>query len=216
MRFALLKDHLDFFYQNHFIELEDLFTEKEMEALESSVEEVLTHRIGKGRDPKEVYLNGQNAYQESSQIKKIVLNKNLASIASELTKMRTLRLASDQILSGENVEEPLFSIEMALRDLCSLHKLRCGVILQISSPNELEDPLPKKSGSVTFFSPRLPISFDYLSNSPGLLQLVIFYASEPVTYTLTPTDPHTHALKKRGYAFGDQIERSVCPVVIKP
>ena len=216
MRFALSKDHLDFFYQNHFIELEDLFTEDHIEGLRQSVEEVLIARIGASRDPKKVFLHGQNAYKDHPMIKKTVFNKNLASIASELTKIRTLRLASDQILAGNLVEDPLFKTEIPLRDLSSLSPLRCGAVIHIAASKELIDPLPKKPGRVTFFSPRLPISFDYLSNTPSLLQLMIFYGSEPLTYTLTPSDPHTHDLKKQGYAFGDPIERSVCPVVIQP
>ena len=216
MRFALTKDHLDFFYRNHYIEFEDLLTIEEVFSLEDAIEEVLTKRMGESRDPKKVYLAGSHCWQDDPRITKVALNPHLAEIASQLTKERTLRLASSQILSGGLSEKKVFDESLPLENLCSIQKVSCGLILHLSSSEELEDPQPKKPGSATFFSTRLPISFDYLTKTSQLTQLFLIYSVENSLYTLTPTDPHTHALKKLGYGFGDHVRPHTHPIVITP
>ena len=216
MRFALTKDHLDFFYRNHYIEFEDLLTLEDVLSLEEAVEEVLTKRMGKSRDPKKVYLAGSHCWQDDPRITKAALSLRLAEIVSQLTKERTLRLASSQILSGNLSEEKVFNEPMPIETLCSVQRVSCGVILHLSSSEELDDPQPKKPGSATFFSTRLPISFDYLTKTSQLTQLFFIYSVENALYTLTPTDPHTHALKKLGYGFGDHVRPDTHPIVITP
>ena len=56
MRFALTKDHLDFFYRNHYIEFEDLLTIEEVFSLEDAIEAVLTKRIEWGNFEEYSYL----------------------------------------------------------------------------------------------------------------------------------------------------------------
>ncbi len=216
MRFALNKDHLDFYYRNHYIEFENLLTLEEVFSLEDAIEEVLTKRMGKNRDPKKVYLAGSHCWQDDPRIKKVALNTHLAEIASQLTKERTLRLASSQILFGGVSEEKIFNEPLPIESLCSIQKVSCGLILHLSSSEELEDPQPKKPGSATFFSTRLPISFDYLTKTSHLTQLFLIYSVENALYALTPTDPHTHALKKLSYGFGDHVRPHTHPIVITP
>ncbi len=216
MRFALAKDHLDFFYRNHYIEFEDILTLEEVFSIEDAIEEVLTKRVGGNRNPKKIYLAGNYCWQDDPRITKIALSYRLAEIASQLTKERTLRLASSQILSGSLSEEKVFDEPLPLENLCSIQKISCGVILHLSSSEELEDPQPKKIGSATFFSTRIPISFDYLTKTSHLTQLFFIYSVENALYALTPTDPHTHALKKLGYGFGDHVLPNTHPIVITP
>ncbi len=216
MRFALTKDHLDFFYRNHYIEFEDLLTLEEVTSLGSAIEQVLAKRIGENRNPKKVYLAGNHCWQDDPRIEKVALSTRLAEIASQLTKERTLRLASSQILSGCLSKEKIFNESLTLENLCSIQKVSCGLILHLSSSEELEDPQPKKPGNATFFSPRFPISFDYLTEISHLTQLFIIYSVKNSLYILSPTDPHTHVLKKHGYGFGDHVRPQTHPIVITP
>ena len=215
MRLALTKDHLDFFYRNHYIELEDLLTPQQVETLAQGIEDVLTKRMGDVfRTPKKVYLAGQNCWNDDPRIRKVVLSRDLAEIASQLTKERTVRLAFDQVLCGSLSGEKIFDEPLHLQDLSSIQKVTCGLILNISSSEELDDPLPKKPGSATFFSLRHPLSFDYLSETSNLTQLMIVYAVDNALYTHNPIDPHTHALKKLHYGFGDHVRPHTHPIVL--
>ncbi|MCB1109629.1 MAG: hypothetical protein KDK64_01490 [Chlamydiia bacterium] len=215
MRFALTKDHLDFFYRHHYIEFEELLSPDEVEALLSGIEEVLSKRIKSSWTPEAVYRAGYNIWSENPSVKKVALSSHLAEIASQLSKERTLRLAFDQVLYGAPSETPLFAEPRTLKTLSSVQPVICGLILTLKNDEAFEDPQPKKPGNATFFSPRHPLSFDYLSQNLSTIQYLIVYTGDKALYVHTPTDPHTHVLKKQSYVFGDRLGSSH-PIVIKP
>ena len=215
MRFALTKDHLDFFYRHHYIEFEELLSPAEIKALLSGIETVLAKRTHQTPTPETIYRAGYNVWSEDPRVKKVALSSRLAEIASQLSKERTLRLAFDQILYGAPSETPLFPEPRTLKELSSVQPVICGLILTLESATPLEDPQPKKAGNATFFSPRHPLSFDYLTQNISMTQYLIVYTGEKSLYIHTPTDPHTHALKKQDYVFGDRLGSSH-PIVLKP
>jgi hypothetical protein len=45
--------------------------------------------------------------------------------------------------------------------------------------------------------------------------LLFLYAEEDALYTLNPLDPHTHALKRMGYVFGDRLKETTHPHLIR-
>ncbi|MCB1106466.1 MAG: hypothetical protein KDK76_00040 [Chlamydiia bacterium] len=212
MRFALTKEHLDFYYRYHYIELEDLLSPKEVEELETSIDKLLPEDLS----GKELYKRGYDSWRKDPTIKKIVLRKTLAEVASELTKKRALRIAFDVPLTGKIGEVPLFDHPMTLDEISSVKPITCGLLLHLSSQNPPEDPLPKKPGNGVFFSPRHPFSFDYLSKDPTITQLLITYTNDHPLYTLNPIDPNTHVLKRSGYVFGDSLATTTHPFVLKP
>ena len=105
----------------------------------------------------------------------------------------------------------------------------CGLVLHLSSPSlpvdqEILDiqedqttliPLPRKAGSGIFFSPNLPLSLDYLTETPHTSQLLIAYTEDIALYTRNTNDPHTHALKKLDYVFGDRLLSTTHPLLYK-
>ncbi|NGX50849.1 MAG: hypothetical protein K1060chlam2_00700 [Chlamydiae bacterium] len=210
MHFAVAPEHLNFFKRHHYIEFEDLLTEAEVQTLSQA----LTERVGTGYD----------CWRENRVVQKFVLRPQFAEIASNLTKVRPLRIAFDLLLTSSPFEKPL-----PLEELSSIQGVVCGCILQLSSPplqasqeslvieEEMTTliPLPKKSGSALFFSAEIPLSFDYLATTPPHEQLLIVYAKEKSLYTMQENDPHIHALKSLGYGFGDRLKDTTHPILYR-
>ncbi|MCB1085119.1 MAG: hypothetical protein KDK60_03350 [Chlamydiia bacterium] len=194
MRFALTKDHLDFYFKHHYLELEGLLTEEECLAL---CKETLP-------------ANGYDCWRKSPLFKKVTLSPRIASIASELTKTRSLRLAFDQLFLPD--QPPLYKKPLAIKEISSVQPTLSGLLIQLSPQDEPFEPLPLKVGSGRFFSPNLPLPLDDVRAAPST-QLLIVYARELSLYTPTPTDPHTHALKKQGYVFGDRVRSTTHPIL---
>lgn len=190
MRHALTKEHLDFFYQNHFITFEEVISQKECAALNAALEE----QIGNENDPEKIFEKGHNTWRKDPRIKKVVLSSRLAEIATQLSKERTLRIGSDQILVPKLPIEPAPII-----DLCSVQKVVAGLTL---SPF---------TGNATFYKPNEPIPFEEISE----VELLIIYSEHHALYTHTPTDRHTHSLKKDGYGFGDHIDPKTHPIITR-
>jgi hypothetical protein len=42
---------------------------------------------------------------------------------------------------------------------------------------------------------------------------MIVYCTDKTVYVLEKRDPHTHALKKLGYGFGDRLEEKTHPII---
>lgn len=190
MRHALSKEHLEFYFKNHFITFDEVISEKERANLEAALEQLL----GKETDPQKIFEMGYDTWRKDPRIKKVVLSPLLAEIASALCKERTLRIGCDQVIPKGCALQPT-----PIKDLCSVQKVLSGLILNPAT------------GSATFYAHFHPIPFDELEDP---LQLMIIYAEHHALYTMTPTDPHKHALKKEGYGFGDHIAPRTHPLVL--
>jgi len=235
MHFAVVSQHLDFFYRHHYIEFEDLLNETEVKTLSESLLETLGNRLHSTpekfakTDAKTLYLSGHDLWRDNKTVQKFVLRPQFAEIAASLTKKRPLRIAFDQFFSASDLSDPLFKKPLPLHQMSCIRGLVCGCILLLSpsiTPASQETlvieedltaliPIPKKAGSAIFFSPDIPLSFDYLSNTPDMLQLLIVYGEEKSLYTYQETDLHTHGLKKFGYVFGDRLKNTTHPTLFR-
>ena len=89
MHFALAREHLDFFYQHHYIEFEDLLTEAEVESLSRALQETLAKRLHSKRetlaktDLKTLYLSGYDMWRDNPLIQKFVLRPQLMIVYVE-------------------------------------------------------------------------------------------------------------------------------------
>ena len=242
MKFAFAKEHLDFFYQHHYIEFEDLLTSDEIDRVKKGMTETLSERLHTPQDRlnkhnlKTLYLAGFDSWRDSDAIKKIVLRPHFAEIASNLVKKKPLRIGFDQIFCtppdlrfSQEEMPPLFKQETSLSQTSCLQGIACGLILHLSSPvvpahtSELliqEDvqaliPIPRQAGSGIFFSPEMPFSLQHLMMVPDVHQLLISYVADPALYWLNKKDPHTHEYKKLGYAFGDKLKNNTHPILYR-
>lgn len=180
MKYALAKEHREFFAKNHYIEFEGLLTIEEITSLQRKIAQLLPK---KQRD----------LWREDVDLQKIVLNRKLAEVASDLFKQSELRIAFDQY---QKESSPL-----SLQQRSSLHPLVAALAI----------PLDELFGTVIYFSPTTPEQLSFFSRP----LLLIAYCTNKTQYTLVKEDPYTHALKVLGYAFGDPINSSTHPLLLK-
>jgi hypothetical protein len=196
MGFGLAREHHDFFHKNHFIEFEELLSSKEMDALENSIDALVTS---------EDWIHvGHDVWRRDKAIKKVTVHKGLAEIASSLCKKSPLRLAYDQVIEG-----PLSRDLLNLIEASAVQKIVCGLTLQLDPTFSTENPLvPKKRGAGVFFSPFCKLDF------PTDCHLfMIAYTVKIAQYVYEPHAPNMHALKQLGYVFGDRLRVDTHPLL---
>ena len=238
MRFAIAREHMDFFYKNYFVEFDNLLSPEEVETLRKEIDNELLqrcHSYGEPLDkisPSSIYMGGHDLWRTNNQIKKIVLRPKLAEIAGALTKVRPLRIGYDQVFRTSEIvrffsnhEKPL-SLNIPLSQMSSLTGVVCGLMLRLS-PAEVQGvssplskgvdssliPWPSLPGNGIFFAPHISLSLSYFFENPNLYGLLIVYLEDNTIYVLEKNDPHTHALKKLDYGFGDRLRNSTHPIV---
>jgi hypothetical protein len=180
MKFALAKEHREFFAKNHYIEFENLLTLEESTLLHRKITELL---------PKKQH----DLWRQDKDLEKIVLSRKLAEVAADLFKQPELRIAFDQYQKETSPR--------SLQQRSSLQPLIAALAL----------PLDEPLSSAIYFSPTTPEQLPFFSRP----LLLIAYCSNKTQYTLVKEDPHTHALKALGYAFGDSINSSTHPLLLK-
>lgn len=216
MQFTLASAHQDFFTQHQYIEFENVFSLEEMQSLQSAIQEVLVKRekkIIETRSPKELFKVGRDLWRDHPDIKKVVLHKRLAKIASPLFRQPIIRIAYDQALISEIPGEPIFSEPFSLQKVSCFQPIAGAVILRLSYDLTPPPLLPQKIGSALFVGPNFPIPWSsFLQNTPSSFFLIA-YSTERTVYVLEKQDPHTHALKQLGYGFGDLLEERTHPII---
>jgi hypothetical protein len=91
-----------------------------------------------------------------------------------------------------------------------------GVLLFHLSGSSLPSPfLPSRPENVMVLSPDLTIPWEIFFQLPHQSYFLIAYAAPEAIYVLEKKDPHTHALKKLGYVFGDRLQNGHHPIVFR-
>lgn len=198
MKFALAKEHREFYAHNHYIEFEGLISSSEMITLQEAVTGILAQRLKpsslSSRTPHELYLVGRDLWRSDPAMQKIVLKRSLAEIAAELFKHELLRIAFDQYQDE--------TFPLSLQQMSSLSPLLGVVALPLENNDK---------GRAIYFSATEPMILPFFE---GPL-LLIAYTGNKTQYTLKKDDLHTHAVKRLGYAFGDLIKNETHPIVYR-
>lgn len=222
MLFTTAKEHRDFFRKKGSIEFSGLLSDEQVTGLNKNIDKILKERRReKGPDraagPYGDYLLGHDLWRESVEIKQIICQKRLGSIASELFEKKPLRLGYDQLFvaaSGYPWHEPLLAETSCLRGLLG------GAMIALtdakeSAEEETEVLFSAKAGNIIFFRDDLPLPLEQLETRHPQRFLLIAYAADTTVYTYQQTDPHTHSLKRFGYVFGDRLKEALNPLLYK-
>lgn len=216
MPLTLSSSHQDFFSNHHYIEFNDLLSSSEIKQLQKAIHEALIQRekkIIETRSPKELFKAGRDLFRDHPIIKKFVLHKRFAKIASALFNEPILRLAYDQALCSFSQGEPIFSQPLSLQQISSFQSIVGGIIIRLSDDPNPPDLLPQKAGNLLFIAPTFPLPWSSFFQQTPQSFFLITYCGNRTVYVLENTDPHTHALKKLGYGFGDLLEEKTHPIV---
>lgn len=194
MRFALAKEHRDYYAHHHWIEFEEILSKAEVEALQKSIKALLAKRLKKPHTlsalPRELYALGRDLFREDPEIKKITCKRALAETASSLFKHSSLRLAFDQY-----IEE---TTPLSLQQMSCLTSLVGAIAI----------PLENSHGNVIYFSATAPLDLPFFSEPA----LIIAYSEPKTQYSPNEKDVNMHTLKKIGYTFGDLLNNDTHPL----
>lgn len=238
MRFALLKEQKVFFQKHGFVEFESILSDQQVDKLLEALEIVLAERLKKTSKGfakcsiEEAFLRGRDTWRDNDFVKKNIFKSSLANLASELMGEGSLRLAYDQFLmSGkraglEKPQIPSFSHlvgeeTFTLNEVSGFQGKLCGLLLCLcdssceESSNRDEKFLPSTKGSGVYFCGEIPLSYRFLLHGVNQRYLLIVYSENRTQYVLREADPHTYALKRYGYTYGDVLREKYHPLVCR-
>jgi hypothetical protein len=219
MKFALAKEHHDFFDKEGYIEFEELISPANLEKIEKAVRQLVGTRINQfperlsHESPIRLYTNGRDLWRSHPEIKKQCANRNFASIAAGLVREKSLRLALDQWIP------PGFDWKNAstLEDLVPIQGVVAGAFIALNSGITNDEPsiFPSNAGHVLFVKPGTPLPLNGLSAQRNQSFLLVVYGSPKSVYIHKESDPLTHYLKEHGYVYGDRLSDHLHPILLQ-
>ncbi len=225
MRFSLPDSYFEFFLRNQILEIENLMTSQDAETLSEKCEELLLKHMHQKplniTSNLELWKAGKDLWKEDADIKKILFRLQLGELSHILFKQRPIRLAYTQALFTGDKQDSLFDETETLQNISSMGPLLGGVLLCLDTPSEQEavallpDLKTLAKGRAFFFSGEYQIPFAELFKQKRLKMILLCFAPGKIRYKLEPKDPHTHELKKSGYAFGDSLPEEICPYLYR-
>jgi hypothetical protein len=240
MKFAIAKEHKDFFQKQGWIEFEDLISHDQLVLANEAIDQVLAERlnISVGRlhllPSEQLYLHGRDLWRSHPQLRKLVTQIRFAEIASELIEKKPLRLGYDQLFpardqtpfseAASQVYSHFLEQTATLEAVSCLQGVNCGLLLALGGKQKASteshsmggiDIFPSQPGHAIFFQANVPIQWNTLYAHAGQRFYLIVYTQASAHYQLQPQDPHTHALKRLGYIFNDKLNDRLNPIVYR-
>lgn len=226
MNFSVDGKHRDFYRKEGWIELEEMLTLTQREALLKDV----AHCVKPGiRDPKAVaeaiFVEGHDLFRVHPSFKRVVLNKGLAGAACSLLEQKDLRIGCDQLFSMPDeglVKEggalsKLLSTSPTLQQLSSIQGVQGAFLLCLKNKDQTTEQASTlfalREGNGVFFSPTCPIDFKQLYARPGSVYLLIVYTAAKSVYIHQASTPHLNGFKKLGLSYGDRLTDALNPLV---
>lgn len=244
MKFAVAKEHKDFFYKHGWIEFEKFISPEQLESINAAVDQSLADRLKiplykLPHHPSETFfLHGRDLSRSVPELRSFVLQARFAEIASELLEQKPLRLGYDQLFPARyshsdhsfdpKSKKPYKSfIEQTatIEEVSSLEGVLGGLMICLKSEStqsptgKIEttgvDVFPSLPGQVIFFSPSTRINWNNFYAHEGHRFYLIVYAQSTTLYQLKARDPHAHYLKQLGYIINEKLTDKLNPIVYR-
>lgn len=244
MKFAVAKEHRDFFHKHFRIEFNHLFSIEQCNQLMIERSMVLSGRLNVSKtklkhvSANDQFMAGFDLWRGNATLKKIILQKKLAEIAAELLEVKALRIGYDQLipfLSATNLLTPddsyrtWLSKTLTLQEISSVQGLMAGLIICIQAPQVMDDTVNSETisktmaiaslfttslGNGVYFSPSVPLDFSDLAARKDYTYLMITYTKGTSVYYKNDNDPHTNFFREFSYNFGDRLSDRYHPLVV--
>jgi hypothetical protein len=239
MKLTVSGEHKDFFQKNHAIEFEGLFNADQAKRLVGAVDMALAARLDirpgelHQMPPEKLFAAGHDLWRVNDSLRTIVMKRQFAQIAAQLTGQRTLRLGYDQLFPSlknlvyqtkEGAYSDLLSRPATLSEISSLQGIVCGLMLCLGREEEKDDEVSGTTavqiftphqGHGVFFQPQALMDFPNLNKVFGRRYLLIVYTHSTSVYVQRPADPHSTVLKQMGYSYGDKLLDKWHPIIYR-
>lgn len=215
MQFTLTKDHQFFFSKHKHIEFEEIYSSETCASAKDFLDRLAEKRLKKmivSRSPEELFSVGHDVWRDYPNLS---LSRPAALLAAELFHAKQLRIAYDQYFRTMQPVSPPLKEAATLQSISSFQPIVGGLLVRLTSDSQPPAMTPSRVGSGLFLAPDLLYPWPVLFQNPDQAFLLIVYVPLRSRYVLEPHDPHTHALKKLGYGFGDSIQDSTHPLLVR-
>lgn len=220
MKFALAKEHHDFFDKNGFIEFDGLLSAPSIEKLSKAIRQEigirsnhLPERLSLLPAP-QLFSHGRDLWRSQPEIRKQVVNQNLATIASGLIRQKPIRIALDQWIPAGVELKNMSTIEQ----IVPVQGVIAAAFIALDSgivSEETPSFFPTTAGNVLFVKPNIEIPFEELNASRSQNFLLVVYGSRNSVYIHNQSDSLTHYLKEMDYVYGDRLSDSTHPLFLQ-
>lgn len=217
MRFKIAGSHREFFQKNGYIELESMLAIQEISEMAAAADKLLEKRLADAieyKSAEELFRAGHDLWREDAILRKKILSHNFAEIGAELFKKKKLHIAYDQIFRTGSKPGYPNKLPSTLNEITSIYPLAGALLIHLSGPKVPSEFIPREHENVVYLSPDITIPWELFFQLPHQSYLLIAYANPESVYVLQKKDPHTHALKKRGYVFGDRLKHDQHPIIL--
>lgn len=221
MRFVLASDHISFFQQHQWLELEGLLDLKEVESAHAHARKTMAARLHTPESelsqvtPVSLFQSGRDLFASDDYYKKLSTHKRFAQYFSEIAHTHPIKLACDQYLTYTTGQGPLpYTDPISLKDAFCYQPILGGVLVCLSAMTAISGSGLHYPGNIVILHPakKLPLS-SWLSE-PDFSALLIVYGNEKTLYVHQKMDPQTHVLKREGLVFGDHLPNSTHPILV--
>jgi hypothetical protein len=217
MRFKITGEHRKVFEQQRYIAFDDLLPKSLVEEAAAGIDALLSSRLRRlitAASPQELFKVGHDLWRQDPTIRRLVQNRALAQVAGELMKKTGLVLAFDQSLRTTSQVGFPGAQPHSLEHSSCIQPLAGAALVRLTG-NSHHSFLPAETTSVMFLAPDFLLPWEMFFQEPHHSFLLIAYAPPKALYLLEKNDPHTHELKKLGYAFGDHVGPPHHPILFK-
>jgi hypothetical protein len=235
MKLVVDANHKEYFEKHQAIEFEGLLGGPQLEALQMCLKISLSSRIDADLNKldstpqQKLFMAGRDLWRTDPFLSKIVRQKQLAEIASELIHRRPIRLGYDQFFPCPSMKllphqqdtySQLLMKEATLQEISAMQGVLCGLMLCLesnpSAVSAMETSIfSPKAGNGVFFNAERKISFQEIFERQGCSYLLITYVGIHSVYMLNLQDPQVHNLKSYGYVFGDKLSDKLHPILYR-
>lgn len=228
MKYAINIDHIRFWREHQCLILQDLFSPAQVEQLLDGINAVFTRRLGvlwRHEAPDQLFVEGRDLHCDNETIMRIICQKKIVTILSEVFDCKPLRLGFDQYLPANikdptQVEDPYGEF---LRQGGSLDQISClkgiaGALLICLQEPDKQDPtqfFPSVPGEATILHPSKLLPLYFLDEIKRGSYLLITYTDQIALYVHNERDPHVHTFKRWGYVFGDKLREPYHPIILR-
>jgi hypothetical protein len=227
MHFSVIREHREFFRKHHWIECDGVISVAELKRLSETIPQVLAERESSASEDafSKDFIFGHDIWRGAPALKKIILSRNLAEIASELIEEKPIRFGYDTLFPavftsfGKNVYASFLQTTPTLKEMSCIQGVLCGAMVCLSGKQEPANTsadstlFSKIPGNIVFFSPDWPLPLHQIYQNPSFVYLLIVYVKGNAIYLSQPGDPHLHDFKQLGYNFGDRLQEPLHPIV---
>lgn len=216
MKFSLTSDHFHHYRQRGYVEFEGIVNQAKLQVLLNAI------RRERYDTAEQRFQKQHDLWRLSPAIKKILFHKDIASIVASLHDAKPLRIGYDQLIPEGYLSKRK---SLSLREMSSLQGIIGGYLLCLQdcpgalvtqplseeSERKIAAPFSTTAGNVVFIDPEVAIDYASLPCD----HLLVCFTGATAIYCHNENDPHTHTFKKQGYVFGDKIQESELPTVLR-